>query len=203
MAKASRSKISQHPARAEIERELALGVPLQTIADTYGVSVAAAHRHKKKLPEQLRAGLIGNFMKPGEDLEKLRVQESGGLLGRLGYYRAQLLLLLDTAKAARQLQIASNIVGNLQRNEELIGKYLQLFGTHHTQMNISLLVHPEYLRLRNIVTEALAPYPEARRLVAEAIRRMESDAARKMAEAALPDVKLIEGNATVAPEAVS
>jgi hypothetical protein len=183
--------VSRHEQRSQIERDLALGVPLRRLEKKYGVSVSALHRHKKKLPPQYKNALLGEALKRGVDLEKLRTEESEGLLVGLAAQRAKLLLAQDAALEAEQFQLATHISAQIHRNLELVGKYLGEFA--HQVTSVSVLVSPAYLELRSALLKALQPYPDARRAVADALHKIETDAARRPAEVqALPAPEVID-----------
>jgi hypothetical protein len=140
-----RSSIVGHPDQARIERDLALGRPLQRIARKYGVSKDAAWRHKKHLPPQLKTALAGHALAPGQDLDKIRVDESEGLLANLAAQRARLLISQDAAMEAEQFGVVAQLASGIHRNLELVGRYLGEFAQHSIHTTISLLVTPEYL----------------------------------------------------------
>jgi hypothetical protein len=184
------STIARHEARAQIERDLALGVPLQRIAKKYGVSKDAAWRHKKKLPPQLKQALLAGSLRPEVDLDKLRISEGEGLLANLAAQRARLLLMQDWAQETEQISIAAQISAQIHRNLELVGKYLGEFAQHHVTTSVSLLVSPEYLTLRTELLRALAPFPDARKAVADALGKIERKAAQPPA---LPAPEVTDG----------
>jgi hypothetical protein len=182
MARAKRvfkSSITEHVDRARIERDLALGRPLRIIAKKYGISITAAHRHKKRLPPQLKAALAAHALRPAEDLEKLRTEESEGLLGHLAAQRARLLMSQDACLEAEQFGLVSTLSNSIHRNLELVGKYLGEFASHSVQTTISMLVTPEYLDLRASLLRALQPFPDARRAVAATLHQVEERAAQR------------------------
>lgn len=182
MARAKRvfkSSITEHVDRARIERDLALGRPLRIIAKKYGVSITAAFRHKKKLPPQLKAALAAHALRPAEDLDKLRVEESEGLLGHLAAQRARLLISQDACLEAEQFGLVAQLAAGIHRNIELVGKYLGEFASHSTQTTISILVTPEYLDLRASLLRALQPYGDARRAVAATLHQVEERAVQR------------------------
>jgi hypothetical protein len=174
-----RSTIVGHPDQGRIERDLALGRPLQRIAKKYGISKDAAWRHKRHLPPQLKAALAGHALAPGQDLEKIRVTESEGLLANLAAQRARLLLAQDEAMEAEQFGLVGQLAGGIHRNLELVGKYLGEFAAHSIHTTISLLVTPEYLELRSALLRALGPHPEAKRAVATVLHGIETTAAQR------------------------
>ena len=174
-----KSTVSEHVDRGRIERDLALGRPLARIAKKYNISVAAAFRHKRKLPPQLKAALAAHALRPAEDLELLRTEESEGLLGHLAAQRARLLISQDACLEAEQFGLVAQLAGGIHRNIELVGKYLGEFASHSTQTTISILVTPEYLDLRAALLRALQPYGEARAAVAAALHQVEERAAQR------------------------
>jgi hypothetical protein len=171
------STIELHPERGRIEFELGMGTPRAAVAKKFGVSRKACDRHFKKMPAQLKASLFRDRMKRGADLEKLRVDESEGLLQGLALQRARLLLVQDRAIDLEQFGIVSQIAGQLHRNAELVGKYLGEFASHSVQTSVSILIQPEYLELRSALLRALHPYPEARKAIAAALHQIEGRAA--------------------------
>jgi hypothetical protein len=173
------STIIGHPDQARIERDLAIGRPLQRIAKKYGVSKDACWRHKRHLPPQLKAALAGHALRPGEDLEQIRVSESEGLLAQLAAQRARLLISQDAALEAEQFGLVATLAQGIHRNLELVGRYLGEFASHSTQTTISILITPEYLDLRAALLRALAPYGEARRAVAATLQQVEERAAQR------------------------
>lgn len=174
-----RSTIIGHPDQARIERDLALGRPLQRIARKYGISKDAAWRHKKHLPPQLKAALAAHALAPAQDLEKIKTEESEGLLANLAAQRSRLLLAQDAAMECEQFGLVSQLSGQIHRNIELIGKYLGEFAAHSVHTTISLMITPEYLELRAALLRALAPHVEARRAVAAVLHGLESQAAQR------------------------
>jgi len=182
--------IDRHPERAAIEREIAIGRPCTAIARKYGLHKDAVPRYKAKLPAQLKAALAANALKPGVDLEQLRISESDHLLQNLGAQRARLLMMQDCAIEVGQGTVVAMLSAQIHRNLELVGKYLGEFIKHETHTSISILITPEYLELRTALIQALAPFPEARRAVAAALHRLESKAAEPPRE--------IEGTAIAA-----
>jgi hypothetical protein len=169
--------INEHPDRARIEFDLARGVPPRTVAKKYGVGLHACYRLLKRLPPQLRAAHVGQRLKAGADLEKLRIDESEGLLQNLATQRARLLLCQDAALEAGDAAKVAYIAGTIHRNLELVGKYLGEFAQHQITTTVSVLVSPEYLEFRSALMRALAPYPEARRAVAVALHSIEAQSA--------------------------
>jgi hypothetical protein len=173
------STITKHVDRARIERDLALGRPLRVISRKYGISITAAFRHKRKLPPQLKAALAGHALRPAEDLEKLRIEESESLLSHLAAQRARLLISQDACLEIEQFGLVAQLSHGIHRNLELVGKYLGEFASHSVQTNISILISTEYLDLRTALLRALQPFPDARRAVAATLHQREEQAAAR------------------------
>lgn len=173
-----RTTVHQHPERARIELALAQGRSLRSVSKEFGVGISALHRYKQNhMPPQLIAALQAKALKPGVDLERLRIEESNGLLQNLAAQRAKLLLAQDEALARKELPAVATLGGQVHRNLELVGKYLGEFARHQVQTSVSITIQPEYLRLRAAVVKALRPYPEAAREVARVLQELEGRAA--------------------------
>jgi hypothetical protein len=192
----ARPTINDNPDRPRLEYDLARGVPPRTVAKKYRVNVHACYRLLKRLPPQLRAAHMGARLKAGADLEKLRLDESSGLLQNLATQRARLLLCQDSALEVGDVAKVGYIAGVIHRNLELVGKYLGEFAQHQIRTTVSVLIQPEYLEFRASLMRALAPYPEARRAVAVALHSIEANSADP--ERALP-APIIEHEAAHAP----
>jgi hypothetical protein len=183
MSKAGRGIIDQHPDRAAIEREIAVGRPARIIGRKYGVHKDAVLRHRKKLPPQLKAALAGRSLRPATDLEKLRIEESDHLQN-LGAQRARLLMMQDQAIENGQPAVVAMLSSQIHTNLALVGRYLGEFAQHQVRTNISILVQPEYLRLRSALVQTLVSFPDARRAVAEVLHRLEAQSIAPMIDVA-------------------
>jgi hypothetical protein len=120
-------------------------------------------------------------LKATDDLETLRVQESDNLLRNLAMQRARILLAQDRAIGIEDLGAIARLSSQIHQNLELTGKYLGEFARVTTQTQISLLVTPEYLKLRSALLRALWPFPEARQAVAAVLHEIEGVAAQEPA----------------------
>jgi hypothetical protein len=187
--KPARSPIASDPQRALIDRALAMGVAITQISRRFGYSVPALSRYRDRMPQQLRAAIAAAALKPKEaDLDRLRIDESEGILGNLAHQRARLLLCQDESMEAGAGHEVGYLAGVIHKNIELTGKYLGLFAQHHVSTSVNILISEDYLRLRQALTMALRPYPEARKAVAEALHVIEEQVAQKMLAAKPPAV---------------
>lgn len=182
----NRSSIDTHPEREAILRGLALGTPFRQLAKRYGLSVTALFKAKHKMPDALRNAALASALKPAEhDLEKLKAEESAGLLANLCMQRVKLLLAQDACLASEQWGTAAAISAQIHSNLRIVATYLGELVTRHTTTSVSLVLQPEYLSLRHAVLRALAPHPAVRAEVAAAIQRVESEAAQRSAQGVL------------------
>jgi hypothetical protein len=180
-----RSPIATDPNRPLIERSLAMGVPMSQIGKKYGYTLTAISRFRDRMPQQLKAAIAAAALKPKEtDLDQLRIDESEGILGNLAHQRARLLVCQDECMEQGAVEHVARLSGVIHKNIELTGKYLGLFAQHHVSTKVNILVSEEYLSLRQAITNALHPFPDARRAVAAALHSLESQIAHKMLDQA-------------------
>jgi transposase-like protein len=184
----SRTPIRDRPDRAQIEFELASGGSVRAIARKYDVHEVALYKHRKKLPPQLKAAFIGRLLAPGVDLEKLKMEESEGLLQSLAQQRARLLIVQDQAIEDGNAQAVATLAAGIHRNLELVGRYLGELQQHTTRTVVNVLVSAEYLQLRNALLRALAPFPEARHAVAATLQEVENGVACNTSHLPMIDV---------------
>lgn len=130
-------------------------------------------RHSQHMPESLLAELRTKTNLPAEQLEKLRIEESSGLLENLVHQRAALYHLANSCEAVGDAGHAVAAHRAITCNLELTGKLLELFTAHTTTINNSLIISPDYLALRAALIGALAPHPAARQAVARVLRELE------------------------------
>jgi hypothetical protein len=180
-----RSVIEKDPNRPLIERALAMGIPMTQVAKRYGYGLMAISRYRDRMPQQLKAAIVGATLRPGiDDLEKLRSDEAAGLLSNLAHQRARLLLMQDVCMEEGGVDQVARLSGVIHKNLEMVGRYLGLFANLNINSNVNILIGEDYLRLRQALTLALRPFPEARRAVADALHQIEGEVSRKMLEQA-------------------
>lgn len=173
----ARKTILDHPDLGRIEYDLARGVPIRVVGRKYGISAAACYRFRKKIPAHLRAAAFGKVLKAGAELERLRIDESEGLLQHLAGQRGRLLIMQDRALEIENPALATQISTAIHRNLEITGRYLGEFASHQIRTEVSVLIQPAYLELRAALVRALQPFPEARAAVASVLHKIESKAA--------------------------
>jgi hypothetical protein len=179
--KPPRTPLESDPYRPQNEPALAMGVQAKIIGKRFGYTPAAIIRFRDRMPAQLKAAIAAAALKPKEaDLDKLRIEESEGILGNLAHQRARLLVCQDEAMEAGAVTQVGYLANVIHRNIELAGTYLGLFAQHHVSTNVNVLISEDYLRLRQAITLALRPFPDARRAVAEQLHTLEGQIAQKI-----------------------
>jgi hypothetical protein len=180
-------KVCAHERRHLIEIGLTHHVPIRTLGARFGLKPSTIYRHAKlHLPPQTRAAILA-AQKPSEvDLEALQRSESEGLLAQLVTQRARLQQLSELSAELGDVRGAVAVERATTANLELVGRLLSQFTVHHEVTHRSVLVSPDYLRLRSTLLKALAPFPEAMRAVAAALHSLEAEAARDITKQAKP-----------------
>jgi hypothetical protein len=126
------------------------------------------------MPPALLAALKATARKPTEiDLEKLRKDESEGLLQTALNLRARIYSQLDQAETSGDLRAAASLDGRILDSLNFTAKLLGELSTHSQTTINQLIVSPQYLELRSALIRALQPFPEARRAVAKVLKTIE------------------------------
>lgn len=64
--------------------------------------------------------------------------------------------------------------GQINASLTLLGRLLDQFTSHNKIINNSLIISPDYLKLRAGLIQALEPFPQARIEVAKVLRSLET-----------------------------
>ncbi len=148
--------ICLHPEREEINAALLSETPLRAMARRYATSKDALARHREHLPVHL--------VKASEAAE---VAEADSLLEQVKHLQSRAVAILDKAEASGDLRTALSAIREARGNLELLAK---LLGELQQEGTVNVLVAaPEWLALRSLILEAIAPYPEARTAVLGAL----------------------------------
>ncbi len=151
--------ICKHADRASIEASLANGLSLRHIASQYLVGYKAVERHKS------------NCMKPAlaEVVAQKQEQAAFDTLAEMAWMRTQAKAIYSdawTEAKVKDHRIALSSLGELRKQTEL---YSELTGELDRSTHIELRTSPEWVNVRDILFNALKPYPEARIAVAKAL----------------------------------
>ncbi len=94
------------------------------------------------------------------------VTQADDLLGQLGSLKARALAILDKAEAAGDLRTALAGVREARGCLELLA---EVEGELDRRPVTNVVLTPEWVNLRFVILSALAPFPEARLAIAEAL----------------------------------
>jgi len=148
--------VCTHPNRGEIDRALVAGGSLRGVAGQHGLNDSSVARHK--------ADHLPRLLAQAHDAAD--IAHADDLLTQLRDLQVRTLGLLDQAETAGRLGTAVMAIREARGNIELLGR---LMGEIDDRPQFNLVVAPEWLALRGRIVVALAPYPEARTAVAEAL----------------------------------
>jgi hypothetical protein len=177
--------ICNNKSRSQIEIALVHRVSARVIAARFDCSKDAVLRHSKAhLTPVQRAALLAAQRPTDIDLEALRTSEAEGLLSQLVAQRARLQQSAELSLELGDVRGAVVAEGAITANLSLVGKLLGQLVTRYDVRHTSLLISPDYLRLRSTLIAALRPYSDAARAVGAALHRLESDAATDITAAA-------------------
>lgn len=131
------------------------------VAAQYGLSEQAIRRHRQHIPQLLVKASQAMEVAAADALldriEDLYAEAKGVLEAGKGESDHRL-VLMAIDRAGKQLETLAEMRGELNRQP---------------QVNVALVHHPDYARLREAIVGALEPHPEARWAVAAALRGIE------------------------------
>jgi hypothetical protein len=187
--------------RVAIELGIVHGISAPVLAQRFSCSKHAITRHKAHLSPAQRAALLSATKPTTIDLAALQVTESEGLLHAVAAQRARLHNLAETAAGFGDIKGAVAAENSIQGNLALVAKLLGQLTTRIDVRHSSVLLTPDYLKLRSVLVQALKPYPQAAQAVSRALFALESDAAKVIEQTAKPPL-VIEHQAAPAPPTV-
>lgn len=153
--------VCAHPQRGGIDRALVNSEPLRSIAQQYGTSATALHRHKEDhLPKSLTKAQ-----------EAKEVAQADDILAQLKALRNKAMGLLLKAEAAGDYRTALAGVREARACLELLA---ELEGELDRRPQINILMAPEWFTVRAAIFNTLVPYPEARTALAGRLAELEA-----------------------------
>ena len=157
---ANRCSICNHPQIEGINQAVVAGVPFRKIVEQYGTcSIGALHRHKSHLPVKL--------VKAQEAKE---VAQADSLLARLFEINKETIAILHEARESPRGQgVALLAIARVEKQIELQAK---LLGELKDGPQVSVHLDQQWVLIEKCIIDALAPFPEARLAVAEALKKV-------------------------------
>jgi hypothetical protein len=153
--------VCSHPEREAIDRALVEGQSSGKLAGRYRtLDERAIRRHRSNhLPTTLARAREAEEVSRADDL----LDQVRGLQNRV-------LTILGKAENAGELRTALGAIREARGNLELLAK---LLGELDERPQVNILLSPEWIAVRAVVLEPLAPYPEARAAVAGRLLQLE------------------------------
>jgi hypothetical protein len=155
--------ICSHPRRDEIDRDLVMGRRTQSeVARQIGCHQTSVSRHVRNhlLPRVHRQALSDTDLADFDVLTELK------------QLYIQMKNHLQRAEEADNWHAIRALHSEARRDLELLAK---LVGQLDEGAVANLAISPQWLEVRAVVLTSLAPYPEARRVVAQALERIGDD----------------------------
>ena len=149
-------RICGHPNLSEIDAALIAGTSTRDIAGRYGFSKSAVARHRK----DHIAGSIAVAR------QALQIEHGGSLIEQVEAIKAEALAILNDVKGTDK----KTALAALRRLLECVELMAKVEGKLNDGATINLTVSPEWTRTRDVILQALAPFPEARVAVATALQ---------------------------------
>jgi hypothetical protein len=152
--------VCSHPERAEIDAAAIAGASYRTVAHRFHVTRYALMRHKADhvLPELVKAKQAEDVSRATDLLEMATTRDKLALA------------LLAAAQRTGDLKTAVSALRVSLTSLELLAR---LRGELNEQTTVNVLILPEYMAARSALVAALAPFPDARRAVVDALAAIE------------------------------
>jgi len=160
---------------------------MRILAKRFECSSDALQRHSQRHLTPTQRAAILTAQKPTDvDLEALERSEGEGILSQLVAQRARLQSHIEHAIELGDPRLAIMAESRITQNLELVAKLLGQLVNRHETTHTSILLSPDYIRLRQILVETLRPYPDIAAKVAAALHAIEIDGAKTIAESKRP-----------------
>jgi hypothetical protein len=174
---ARKCTICTHPNRHGIDKAIVSGTTYREIADSYGLSISAVGRHRLvHLPANLAKALSAKAASQAAALERQKTAQEAERAGQALDVLQQLKLInaacLEVLKNAREAKRDGTLLQAVDRIHRQIELQARLLGDLETAPQVNILLAPEWTEVRQLIFVALAPHPEARAAVAEALKAL-------------------------------
>jgi hypothetical protein len=163
----------KHPRRVEMERLIARGASIPKVAEKFAVNSFALRRHMQShvSPEARAEYLVGAT---ADTLGELVIEENTSVLTHYAGIRSRLYRHLDAAGEANDRLNIDRLAGRLHENLHHVSRITgELQRSPLLVQQNNFLSHPDTARTIAAIVSAVAPFPEARIAVVQALRRLE------------------------------
>jgi hypothetical protein len=175
-----RCQVCRHEERWRIELLRAGGASIDALAAKFNVDRDAIWRHwKRHVSDEAKAGYLCGPIELGKLAERA-AEEGGSILDYLAMARTSLVAQLAAMNEAGDARGVVYVAAQLTRTLEAIGRCTGEIGTLATNVNITnntiaLVNSPQFAQVQGIMLRALAPYPDARLAVVDALRALDAE----------------------------
>jgi hypothetical protein len=171
-----RCHVCNHPDRVLIEFARVAGATLDHLAAKHNVSRDAIWRHfKSHVDDAARADYLAAV--PMTDLAAKAAEEGVSVLGYFSIIRTTLMREFQLAASIHDKHGTATLAGRLTEVLRAIGGISGEMGSmavnNLTINNVSIMNSPVFATLQANLLHALAPFPEARAAVVNALRTMD------------------------------
>ena len=148
--------ICTHEELNNINARLASGASVRSLAAEYDLGRMALQRH--------RANHLPKAMVKARELQEADAADK--LLEKVQGLYDRAMTIMDKAEESGKFSPAVSAIKEARSTLELIGK---LIGELKTGTEINITYNQEFIQVRQLITNALLPYPEAREAVVRAL----------------------------------
>ncbi len=147
-----------HLERELIDKLLVEGKSFRNIAERFSLSSTSIFRHKSHLN--------GTLIKAHEAQE---ITHADNLMEQITNLQSRALNILSKTEEAEDWRAATGAIREARGCLELLGK---LAGELKEVQTVNIIVSPQWIEVRAVILETLAPYPEARISLSKALERI-------------------------------
>jgi hypothetical protein len=150
--------VCNHKDKENIDILIIKGEPYRSIAKQFSLSDAAVYRHKSHLN--------GTLIKAKGVKE---MAQANNLMEQISSLQSRALNILSKTEEAEDWRAATGAIREVRSILELLGK---IAGELNEGQTVNITVSPEWIEVRAVILETLAPFPEARISLSKALERI-------------------------------
>ncbi len=156
--------VCHHDDREPLDAELVMGIPYRDLASRYGVSISALSRHRRDHVSPALAKVIAERETAGAE----------SALDRLEALHGRVMRLLDAAEGDGRASLMLAAVREARSLVELVARIRGELDERPQVAVVNLQTSDQWLTLRAVLAEALAPYPDAAQAVTVGLLALEA-----------------------------
>ena len=175
-----RCTVCDHPKRREIDKALIAGNSLSHTAVVFDLTVSALFRHRKEhlapLVAKAQAEEAANEVaRVKEHRQSVEADETAHALDMSQQLKVVNAACLEVLRKARTDAKQTTLLQAVDRIHRQITLQAQLLGGSAEDTSEADSIQTQWPRIRQVVIDALRPFPEARIAVAEALSHLSDD----------------------------